>query len=71
MSDTAGHELPTSHLLISESWEDLEMTFAFLPWSVGICDPVMPVTAHLEMGADRLTTVPLAKQSAQQLKQAF
>lgn len=44
---------------------------AFLLWSVGISDSVMPVTAHLEMEADKLTTVPLTKQSAQQWKQAF
>lgn len=47
------------------------MTFAFLLWPVGICDPVMPVTVHLEMEADKLTAVRLAKQNAQQLKQAF
>lgn len=44
---------------------------AFLLWSVGISDPVMPVTAHLEMEADKLTTISLTKQSAQQPKQAF
>lgn len=44
---------------------------AFLLWSVGISNPVMPLMAHLEMEADKLITVPLTKQSAQQPKQAF
>lgn len=71
MPATTGHGISTSHLLISEPWKDLDMTFGFLLWPVGICDPVMPVTVHLEMETDKLTTVRLAKQNAQQLKQAF
>lgn len=65
------HGLPTSHLLINEPWKDLEMSFAFLLRSVAISNPVTPLTDHLEMEADKLTTVPLAKHSAQQPKQAF
>lgn len=39
------------------------------PWRDS--DPVMPVTAHLEMEADKVATVTLVQQSAQQRKQAF
>ena len=34
---------------------------AFLLWSVGISNPVMPVTAHLEMEADKLKYLPFYK----------